>query len=69
VPTISIFFGIVIRMYFDDHDPAHFHAVYGEYQAIIGIETLDVLRGRLPRRALELVIDWAELHQAELRQN
>ena len=69
MPTISVFFGIVIRMYFDDHDPAHFHAVYGEYQAIIDIETLEVLRGRLPRRALELVLDWAELHQAELRQN
>ena len=69
MPTISVFFGIVIRMYFDDHDPAHFHAVYGEYQAIIGIETLEVLRGRLPRRAQELVLDWAELHQAELRQD
>ena len=69
MPTICIFFGIVIRMYFDDHEPAHFHAVYGEYQAIISIDTLEILRGKLPRRALELVLDWAELHQAELREN
>ena len=69
MPTICVFFGIVIRMYFDDHEPAHFHAIYGEYQAIISIDTLEILRGKLPRRALELVLDWAELHQAELREN
>jgi hypothetical protein len=53
-------------MFYNDHGPAHFHALYAEYQATIDIEKLTVLEGRLPRRALELVLDWAELHQAEL---
>lgn len=64
MPTISQFFGILIRMYFDDHAPAHFHAKYNEFQVVIGIERLEVLEGHLPRRALSLVLDWAELHQA-----
>ena len=50
------------------HRP-HFHAAYGEYKAEIAIESLEVLRGRLPRRALELVQDWAELHRAELMED
>jgi hypothetical protein len=57
MPTISAFFGILIRMYYRDHAPPHFHAVYGEQEALIDIETLDVLEGRLSRRALELVLD------------
>lgn len=69
MPTISSFFGILIRMYYRDHAPPHFHAVYGEQEAIIDIETLAVLEGRLSRRALELVLDWAELHRVELREN
>jgi hypothetical protein len=73
MPTLSIFFGIVIRMYYDDHPPPHFHAIYGEHEAKIGIETLELIDGKLPRRALELVLDWAELHQEldqwELRDN
>ena len=69
MPTLSIFFGIVIRMYYDDHPPPHFHAIYGEHEAKIGIETLEVIEGKLPRRALGLVLDWAELHRGELRDN
>ena len=69
MPTISVFYGIVVRMFFDDHSPAHFHALYGEFQATIDIERLRVLEGDLPRRALELVFDWAELHQAALLDN
>jgi len=69
VPTLSVFFGIVIRMYYDDHPPPHFHAIYGEFEAHINIDTLEVIQGRLPRRALELVLDWAELHAKELREN
>ena len=65
-PTISVFYGIIIRMCFGDHLPAHSHAVYGEFQATIDIEKLRVLEGQLPRRALELVLDWAELHEEEL---
>ncbi len=67
MPTISRFFGILIRMYFNDHEPPHFHAVYGEFEVQLEIETLAVLRGELPRRALALVLEWASLHREELR--
>jgi len=66
MPTISTFYGIIIRMFFDEHAPPHFHAQYGEYKAVIDIRTLELQEGKLPRRALELTLDWAELHQAEL---
>ena len=56
-------------MYYDDHPPPHFHAIYGEYEAKIAIETMEVIEGKLPRRALGLVLDWAELHKEELRDN
>ena len=55
-------------MYFDDHLPAHFHAVYGGDEAVIGIETLTVLNGRLPARARSLVLEWASLRRVELRE-
>ena len=66
MPTIATFYGIIIRMFFDEHSPAHFHAQYGEFKASVGIDSLEVLDGSLPRRALELVLDWAELHRQEL---
>jgi hypothetical protein len=66
MPTVSMFYGIIIRMFFDEHAPPHFHAEYGEFKATVGIRELDVLTGFLPRRAQELVLDWAELHQNEL---
>ena len=56
-------------MFHNEHGPAHFHATYSEFKASIEIETLNVLEGWLPRRALGLVLDWAELHQNELRAN
>jgi hypothetical protein len=62
MPTVSVFYGIIIRMFFDEHSPPHFHAQYGEFKATIGIRELGILTGSLPRRALELVLDWAELH-------
>ena len=55
-------------MYFGDHPPAHFHAVYGDDEAVIEIETLAVLNGHLPARARGLVIEWASLHRQELRE-
>lgn len=67
MPELSRFFGIVIRMYFNDHEPPHFHAEYGEFEALMEIGTLSVLRGELPRRALALVLEWANLHRYELR--
>jgi len=66
MPEISRFYGIVIRMYFDEHPPPHFHAFYGEYEALIHIKTLAILAGKLPARALGLVMEWASLHQEEL---
>lgn len=66
MPEISRFYGIVIKMFFDDHNPPHFHAFYGEYEALIDINTFAVFAGNLPPRALGLVIEWATLHQAEL---
>ena len=69
MPEVSRFFGIAIRLYYNDHEPAHFHAVYGEHEALVEVETLMVLRGELPRRALALVLEWAAIHREELRTN
>ena len=69
MPTISVFFGIVIGMYWREHEPPHFHASYGELEALVSIQTLEVLRGKLPRRALALVLEWAADHRAELLEN
>ena len=66
MPEISRFFGIVIKMFFDDHNPPHFHAEYAGSVALVGIRTLAVFSGRLPPRAMGLVIEWATLHQQEL---
>lgn len=66
MPAISRFFGIVIKMYFGDHEPAHFHATYQGFQAVIGVRDLAVLRGELPPRALGLVMEWAADHREEL---
>ena len=64
MPEISRFYGIVIYIFFREHDPPHFHAIYGEHEALIGIQTLSVLAGRLPARSLGLVVEWADLHKA-----
>lgn len=69
MPEISRFYGIVIRMFYDDHNPPHFHAFYGDDEAWININTLALLHGSLPSRALGMVIEWASLHQDELRRN
>lgn len=67
MPELSRFFGIVITMYARDHPPAHFHARYGEHEALIDVESSRVLRGALPRRAQAMVDEWCALHRAELR--
>jgi hypothetical protein len=69
MPQISRFFGIIILMYYDDHNPPHFHARYGSQECLIRISDLSVLEGSLPSRALKMVIEWAELHQIELIEN
>ena len=67
MPEVSRFFGIAIRVYYNDHEPAHFHAVYGDDEALVEIDTLALYRGYLPRRALALVLEWAALHREDLR--
>ena len=62
MPEICRFFGIVIKMFFDDHNPPHFHASYGEDEVLVDINTRSVFAGHLPPRALGLVIEWATLH-------
>ena len=57
----------VIRIFYDDHNPPHFHAEYGGYEVLVDIGTLAVLSGKLPARALGMVTEWASLHQDELR--
>ena len=69
MPRVSQFFGVAIYMYFNDHNPPHFHAEYGGAEAIYAIDTLDVLRGLLPRRAHSMVLEWALAHRGELRAN
>jgi len=66
LPEISRFFGIIITMYYNEHVPPHFHARYGGERASIGIESLQVLDGSLPPRALGLVMEWASAHRSEL---
>ena len=69
MPEVSRFFGISIRMYFDDHNPPHFHAIYGDAEVQVGMDPLALLRGRFPKRALGMVMEWAAMHQRELLEN
>ena len=67
MPELCRFYGIVIRIYYDDHLPPHFHALYDMHEALVGIDTLAMLEGRLTPRAMGLVTEWAAQHQEELR--
>lgn len=69
MPTLSTFYGILIQMFWADHAPPHFHALYGEYEAQIDIRTLEVRKGQLPSRALAMVLEWAVEHRAELMED
>jgi hypothetical protein len=69
MPEISRFFGIIVQMYYNDHNPPHFHVRYADQKALIGIETLSILKGQLSPRALGLVAEWAALHRAELMED
>ena len=68
MPELCRFYGIVIRMYARDHGPPHFHAEYSDHEALVAIDGFDEMRGRLPPRARRLVVEWASLHQDELRE-
>lgn len=66
MPVISRFYGILIKMFYDDHNPPHFHAEYGEFKATIKVRDFTLTKGYLPPRALGLVMEWASQHQDEL---
>ena len=68
MPEVSRFLGIIIAMFYKEHAPPHFHAIYGEYEATISLES-GVVTGRLPKRALALVMEWQAIHGDELREN
>ena len=68
MPEISRFYGIIITMYFPDHNPPHFHVRYNEYRAIIDIHTGNIT-GQMPRRALNLIYEWLDQHKDELIAN
>jgi hypothetical protein len=66
MPEISRFYGLVITMYWNDHEPPHFHVRYGEWRAEINIRTLALMRGSLPPRAMALAVEWTLQHQQDL---
>jgi len=69
VPRLSAFYGISIYMYFSDHDPAHFHAIYAEHEALVRIDDGSYIAGTLPATASRLVEQWRTLHEVELTDN
>lgn len=68
MPTISMFYGIIIRMYCGrtEHNPPHFHAYYQEFKAIVNIQTCEIMQGNIPSKQSKLIVAWAELHKDEL---
>lgn len=69
MPTLSIFFGIIVRMWHDDHPPPHIHVEYQGFEALVKIATGDITEGELPRKVASIVKEWCEVHQAELQNN
>lgn len=69
MPVISEFYGIIIRMFYNDHAPPHFHAIYGEFELIVGVSPIKLLEGKAPNRVKSMVLEWAALHQTELIEN
>lgn len=68
MPEISRFYGIVIAMFYNEHNPPHFHANYGEFKIVINIED-EIVSGFMPKRALNLIFEWMDLHKVELLNN
>ncbi len=66
MPTISRFYGISIRMFYNEHNPPHFHAIYAGSRASFEIASLEIRKGGLPPRAVAFVVEWGRIHQAEL---
>ena len=68
MPTLSMFYGILIRMYYDDHNPPHIHAIYGDDEACYNFEG-EVIEGNFPNKQRKLVEAWIEIHKDELKAN
>ncbi len=68
MPEISRFYGIIVQMFFKDHNPPHFHITYGDYRAVITIED-GIVEGNMTSKALKLVFEWMEIHKEELMEN
>lgn len=66
MPVITRFYGIIIKMYPNDHVPPHFHAIYGEYNGVFAIDELKMTEGDLPNKANKLILEWAEMYKNEL---
>jgi hypothetical protein len=69
MPEISRFLGIIIYIYYNDHNPPHFHAHYGKNKAIFSIEDLSIIEGKLPTRVVSIILEWAFLHRNELKKD
>ena len=69
MPTIAIFSGIIIQMFFEDHNPPHIHAIYSGAKALVRISDGEIIRGRLPAKQAKMVKDWVNLRHAELMEN
>ena len=66
MPVIARFYGILVKMYFKEHGVAHFHELYGEFNAVFNVETLEMIEGDLAARAQRMVVDWAQAYRKEL---
>ncbi len=67
MPKISEFYGIAIYMYYREHQPPHFHAIYGDDEALVSLDSLAIIKGSLSPRAMGLVVEWASQHKRELK--
>ncbi len=68
MPEISRFYGVIVYMFYNDHNPQHFHIEYGEFRAVVNFEE-EIVKGTMPKRALKLVFEWMDLHKIELMKN
>ena len=69
MPEISLFYGVRVMMYYNDHMSPHFHVEYGEYKALVDIDEIRVIRGQLPNKQMKIVLAWCVIHQEELVEN
>ncbi len=69
MPEISRFYGIIVRIFTDDHTPPHYHAYYNEFEILVDIENFRIIAGNFPPKALGLLIEWTAIHKSELMDN